>query len=179
MTINKFAPLENIRAGCDLPKIINVIIEIPQGSNVKYEVDKESGAIVVDRFVATSTYYPANYGYIPKTLADDGDPTDALVITPHPIIAGSVIKCRPVGILNMEDESGVDEKVIAVPLSKVTTLYDNINELSDLPKLLIDQIKNFFETYKNLEDGKWVKITGWEDRQSAYDKIKRHAKQYR
>ena len=171
--------IENISAGKDVPNDLNVIIEIPAGSNVKYEIEKESGAVVVDRFVAMPMFYPANYGFINNTLADDGDPTDVLVVTPQPIVPGSVIRCRPIGILNMEDESGVDEKVVAVPHTKVTTLYDNVQELEDLPTLLVDQIKAFFESYKDLEDGKWVKVTGWEDSTSAKAKIKRHAEQYK
>ncbi|MGB1360823.1 MAG: inorganic diphosphatase [Alphaproteobacteria bacterium] len=171
--------VDKISAGRDVPNDLNVIIEIPAGSNVKYEIEKESGAVVVDRFVAMPMFYPANYGFINETLADDGDPTDVLVVTPQPIAPGSVIRCRPIGILNMEDESGVDEKVVAVPHTKVTTLYDNVNELEDLPTLLVDQIKAFFESYKDLEDGKWVKVTGWEDAKSAKEKIKRHADQYK
>ena len=170
---------EKIPAGRDIPNDLNVIIEIPEGSNIKYEIDKDMDSVVVDRFVAMPMYYPANYGFINKTLADDGDPTDVLVVTPQPIAPGCVIRCRPIGILNMEDESGVDEKVVAVPHTKVTTLYDDVNELEDLPKLLVDQIKAFFETYKDLEDGKWVKVTGWEDSASAKEKIKRHADQYK
>lgn len=171
--------LDHISAGKDVPNDLNVIIEIPAGSNVKYEIEKQSGAIVVDRFVAMPMFYPANYGFINETLADDGDPTDVLVITPQPIAPGSVIRCRPIGILNMQDESGQDEKVVAVPHTKVTTLYDTVQELSDLPTLLVDQIKAFFESYKNLEDGKWVKVVGWENSQSAKEKINRHAEQYK
>ncbi len=171
--------LEHISAGNDIPNDLHVIIEIPAGSNIKYEVDKDSGAVFVDRFVAMPMFYPANYGFINQTLADDGDPTDVLVITPQPVAPGSVIRCRPIGILNMEDESGVDEKVVAVPHAKVTTLYDSVHELSDLPALLVDQIKAFFESYKDLEAGKWVKVVGWEDSQSAKDKINRHAQQYK
>ncbi len=171
--------LKHISAGKDVPHDLNVIIEIPAGSNIKYEVDKDSGAVFVDRFVAMPMFYPANYGFINATLADDGDPTDALVITPQPVAPGTVIRCRPVGILNMEDESGLDEKIIAVPHSKVTTLYNSVQELSDLPTLLVDQIKAFFETYKDLEEGKWVKVVGWEDSQSAKDKINRHTQQYK
>ena len=168
-----------ISAGKNPPEDINVIIEIPAGSNTKYEIDKDSGAVVVDRLVATPMFYPANYGYINKTLADDGDPTDVLVVTPSPLAPGSVIRCRPIGILNMEDESGVDEKVIAVPHDKVTKMYTDVNALEDLPKLLVDQIKHFFEHYKDLEDGKWVKVTGWEDAKSAKEKINRHVSQYK
>lgn len=171
--------IENIPAGKNAPEDINVIIEIPAGSNIKYEVEKDSEAVFVDRFVAMPMTYPANYGFIPHTLADDGDPTDVLVITPEPIMPGCVIRCRPIGILNMEDESGVDEKVVAVPHDKVTALYNGVEELSDLPTLLVDQIKKFFETYKDLEPGKWVKVTGYEDKASACEKIARHVKQYK
>lgn len=170
--------LDFITAGKNPPEDLNVIIEIPTGSNIKYEVDKDSGAVIVDRLVATPMFYPANYGFINQTLADDGDPTDVMVITPAPLAPGSVIRCRPIGILNMEDESGVDEKVVAVPHDKVTTLYKDVNALEDLPQLLVDQIKHFFEHYKDLEDGKWVKVTGWEDAQSAKEKISRHVSQY-
>ena len=171
--------LDKISAGRDIPNDLNVIIEIPEGSNVKYEIEKESGAVVVDRFVAMPMYYPANYGFINETLADDGDPTDVLVITPQPIAPGSVIRCRPIGVLNMEDESGIDEKIIAVPHTKVCKIYDNVKETEDLPKILVEQIKAFFETYKNLEDDKWVKVTGWENSESAKRKIEKHIKQYK
>ena len=164
--------LDKISAGRDIPNDLNVIIEIPEGSNVKYEIEKESGAVVVDRFVAMPMYYPANYGFINETLADDGDPTDVLVITPQPIAPGSVIRCRPIGVLNMEDESGIDEKIIAVPHTKVCKIYDNVKETEDLPKLLVEQIKAFFENYKNLEDDKWLKLLVGKTQSLQNEKLK-------
>ena len=154
--------LNNISAGKNAPEEINVIIEIPmQGHPVKYEVDKESGALVVDRFMATAMYYPCNYGYIPQTLSDDGDPVDVLVLTPVPLISGSVIPCRVVGMLKMTDESGEDAKLIAVPINKLSQMYHNIQTYKDLPKSLLMSIEHFFQHYKDLEDNKWVKINGW------------------
>lgn len=158
MDINK------ISAGKNPPSNINVIIEVPMGSlPVKYEIDKESGALFVDRFLQTPMFYPCNYGYIPRTLSGDGDPADVLVVGQYPLIAGSVIAARPVGVLLMEDEKGQDEKILAVPQSKLTPLYDNIKSYTDLPANLIAQIGHFFEHYKDLEKGKWVKVTGWAD----------------
>jgi inorganic pyrophosphatase len=119
------------------------------------------GALLVDRFMATPMFYPANYGFIPHTLADDGDPIDVLVVTPYPIQAGCVIRCRPVGVLNMEDEAGGDAKLVAVPHDKLTTTYHDVKEIDDLPELLLNQIRHFFENYKTLEPGKWVKVQGW------------------
>jgi len=154
--------LLNVPAGKDIPNDVNVIIEIPALSEpVKYEVDKDTGALFVDRFIGTAMYYPCNYGYIPQTLGDDGDPVDVLVVTPIPLRAGSVIRSRVIGYLNMTDESGRDEKLIAVPVSKMTTFYDEVHEATDLPKILLDQIEHFFGHYKDLEPGKWVKIEGW------------------
>lgn len=153
---------ERVSAGKDVPNDVNVIIEIPaQVDPIKFEIDKDSDAIFVDRFMGTSVRYPLNYGYIPHTLSDDGDPVDVLVMTPFSVPPGVVIRCRPVGILKMEDESGVDAKVIAVPVSKLTPLYDAIQSLDDFPKLILEQVKHFFEHYKDLEPGKWVKVTGW------------------
>ena len=160
--------LNNVSAGKDVPNDVNVIIEIPALSEpVKYEVDKDSGALFVDRFIGTAMHYPCNYGYIPQTLGDDGDAVDVLVVTPIPLRAGSVIRSRVVGFLDMIDESGRDEKLIAVPVSKMTPLYDDVKEATDLPKILLDQIKHFFEHYKDLEDGKWVKVEGWGDAAKA------------
>ena len=160
--------LSSIPAGHAAPDDIHVIIEIPANSNpIKYEIDKKTNALFVDRFMSTPMFYPANYGYIPQTLADDGDPLDVLVITPYPVQAGAVIKCRPVGMLNMSDESGQDEKIIAVPCNKVTTLYKDIEDYQDLPELLLNQIQHFFEHYKDLEEGKWVKVDKWQDKQAA------------
>lgn len=153
---------QNITAGINPPEDINIIIEIPANHTpIKYEVDKSSSAIFVDRFMATPMFYPANYGYIPHTLADDGDPLDALVITPYPLIPGSVIRSRPVGVLHMKDEAGVDAKLLCVPHAKLTEIYNDYTDISDVPVLLQDQINHFFEHYKELEKDKWVKIDRW------------------
>ncbi|MGB4191494.1 MAG: inorganic diphosphatase [Rickettsiales bacterium] len=160
--------LEKIGAGKNAPEEINVIIEVPMGSDpVKYEFDKEMGIIAVDRFVQTSMFYPCNYGFVPNTLSKDGDPVDVLVIANYPIIPGALIKVRPIGVLIMEDESGQDEKVLAVPTLKLDPYYANIKSYKDLPEIFIDRIRNFFENYKALEKGKWVKVQGWEDESSA------------
>ena len=151
----------------EIPEKVNAVIEIPYGSNVKYEVDKESGAVVVDRVMYSAMFYPANYGFVPNTLADDDDPMDILVLNEYPLQAGSVIKCRLIGVLIMEDESGMDEKLIAVPISKIDPRYDKIQSLQDLPKITLDRIKNFFETYKMLEPNKWVKVKDYKDKDEA------------
>lgn len=157
-----------VPAGKNLPDEINVIIEVPAHSDpVKYEVDHESGAIMVDRFMSAAMFYPCNYGYIPNTLADDGDPLDVLVHTPHTVVSGCVIRCRPVGVLHMSDEAGEDAKLIAVPVDKISPMYKNVKETDDLPTLLIQQITHFFEHYKDLEEGKWVKVDGWGDSNAA------------
>ncbi|MBP3224655.1 MAG: inorganic diphosphatase [Campylobacter sp.] len=158
--------ISKIKAGSN-PDKINAVIEIPYGSNIKYEIDKESGAVCVDRVMYSAMFYPANYGFVPNTLADDGDPADILVLNEYPLQAGSVIPCRLIGVLVMEDESGMDEKLLAVPVSKIDPRYDNIKSLSDLPKITLDRIKNFFETYKALEPGKWVKVKDFEDASKA------------
>ncbi|MGI5308507.1 inorganic diphosphatase [Rheinheimera sp. WS51] len=164
--------LSEIPAGKNLPDEINVIIEIPANADpVKYEVDKDTGAILVDRFMSTPMFYPCNYGYVNNTLSLDGDPVDVLVPTPYPLVPGSVIKCRPVGVLHMSDEAGEDAKVIAVPVSKLTKLYDDVKDVSDVPELLRKQIQHFFEHYKDLEAGKWVKVTGWGDINAAKAEI--------
>jgi inorganic pyrophosphatase len=151
-----------VTPGDNLPDEINVIIEVPARSDpVKYEVDHESGALMVDRFMSAAMFYPCNYGYIPNTLADDGDPLDVLVHTPHTVVSGCVIRCRPVGILQMSDEAGEDAKLVAVPVDKLSPLYSDVKEATDLPPLLIKQITHFFEHYKDLEEGKWVKVDGW------------------
>ena len=163
---------DKLRAGADAPDEINVIIEIPaNGDPVKYEVDKDTGLLMVDRFMATPMFYPCNYGYIPGTLSEDGDPLDVLVHTPYPLVAGSVIACRPVGVLQMRDEAGPDAKLVAVPKKKLTTLYDDIADVDDLPKLLRSQIEHFFTRYKELEKGKWVEIDGWADAEAARREI--------
>ena len=165
--------LDRIPAGDDLPKSVNVLIEIPmRGDPVKYEVDKDSGALFVDRLMSTAMHYPCNYGYIPHTLADDGDPVDVLVITPFPLVAGCVIKCRPIGMLNMSDEAGQDQKLLAVPVDKTSGgLYSQIQSTDDLPELTLRQIAHFFEHYKDLEKGKWVKVEGWQDLKAAEAEI--------
>ena len=151
-----------VSAGKDVPNDINVIIEISaQGDPIKFEVDKDSGAVFVDRFLGTSMRYPINYGYVPHTIAGDGDPVDVLVVTPFPLAPGVVIRCRPVGVLKMEDDGGLDAKVVAVPVSKLTPLYDKVHSTEDLPELLMKQTVHFFEHYKDLEPGKWVKVLGW------------------
>ncbi|MEQ1439497.1 inorganic diphosphatase [Fontimonas sp. SYSU GA230001] len=151
-----------VPTGKDAPNDINVIIEIPMNSEpVKYEVDKTSGAIFVDRLLTTPMRYPCNYGYVPHTLCGDGDPLDVLVMTPMPLIPGCVINCRPIGMLEMEDESGSDEKLVAVPNNKIFPLYKHITSVRELPDLIRDQIQHFFEHYKDLEKGKWVKVKGW------------------
>ncbi|HLW05309.1 MAG TPA: inorganic diphosphatase [Azoarcus sp.] len=153
---------DRVSAGSNVPDDINVIIEIPaQADPIKFEVDKDSDAVFVDRFMATSMRYPINYGYLPHTLADDGDPVDVLVVTPFPLLPGVVIRSRPIGVLKMEDESGMDAKIVAVPVSKLTSLYDKVHTIDDLPELLIRQVVHFFEHYKDLEPGKWVKVLGW------------------
>ena len=164
--------LNKVLSGKDVPNDINVIIEIPSHSDpIKYEVDKDSGALFVDRFMGTAMHYPCNYGYVPNTLSEDGDPVDVLVVTPIPLHCGSVVRCRPVGMLKMTDESGIDAKIIAVPVSKLTPLYDKVESYLDLPSTLMDQISHFFEHYKDLESGKWVKIDGWEDVDAAKKEI--------
>ena len=164
--------LNNVPSGKSLPDDFNVIIEISAHSEpVKYEVDKESGAIFVDRFMSTSMHYPCNYGYIPHTIAGDGDPVDVLVVTPFPLQPGVVIRCRPVGVLKMEDDGGVDAKVVAVPVSKLTPLYDKVQTTDDLPELLMKQTVHFFEHYKDLEPGKWVKVLGWGTVEEAKQEI--------
>lgn len=161
-----------IPAGKDLPNDINVVIEIPANyAPIKYEIDKDADALFVDRFVGTAMFYPANYGYIPNTLSEDGDPLDVLVVTPHPVVPGAVIRARPVGMLMMEDESGIDAKLIAVPHDKLSPLYKEVKEHSDLPELLLRQIEHFFAHYKDLEAGKWVKIMGWENADAARAEI--------
>ncbi|MCI0754272.1 inorganic diphosphatase [Teichococcus vastitatis] len=162
-----------ISTGKTPPHDINVVIEIPQGSSVKYEVDKDSGAVVVDRFLFTPMAYPAAYGFIPGTLADDGDPSDALVLVPTQVVPGAVIRARPVGVLFMEDESGQDEKLVCVPHDKITLAFTDVKELEDLPKITRDAIEHFFTRYKDLEPGKWVKVKGWGNAAQAAEIIEK------
>ena len=171
--------LTQIPAGDDIPKAVNVIIEIPAHSDpVKYEVDKDSGALMVDRFLGTAMRYPCNYGYVPATLSEDGDPVDVLVPTPFPLLHGAVIKCRPVGMLNMVDEKGRDSKILAVPVDKLTPLYSHVAGPADLPPSLLDQIAHFFEHYKDLEKGKWTQIEGWVGAEQAEQEIQASANRY-
>lgn len=164
--------LNQVPTGKDVPNDFNVIIEIPmQGDPVKYEVDKDSGAIFVDRFMGTAMQYPTNYGYVPHTLADDGDPVDVLVMTPVPLIPGVVVRCRPLGVLLMEDEAGLDAKVLAVPVEKVCGLYSHLKTHQDVSEWRLNMIAHFFEHYKDLDKGKWVKINGWGDIEQAKKEI--------
>ncbi len=149
------------------PDKIKAIIEIPCGSNIKYEVEKESGALVLDRVMHSAMYYPANYGFVNQTLSQDGDPADIMILTEYPMQAGSVVNCRLVGVLIMEDESGIDEKLLAVPTSKIDPTFDEINDLEDVPAHTLAKIKNFFETYKMLEPNKWVKVKEFQNKATA------------
>ena len=161
-----------VSAGKNVPDDIFVTIEIPANSDpIKYEIDKDYDALLVDRFMTAPMFYPANYGYINHTLANDGDALDVLVITPYPLVPGAVIRCRPVGVLNMTDEAGEDAKLLAVPHQKLTPLYDHVEDVNDLPEVLRSQIKEFFENYKNLEKGKWVKVESWDNAAVAKELI--------
>ena len=164
--------IDAIPAGYNPPHDVNVIIEVPVGGQpVIYEMDKEAGALVVDRILYTAMRYPGNYGFVPHTLSDDGDPVDILIANQRPIIPGSVMNCRPIGVLNMVDEEGHDEKIIVVPGGRVSAMYENVNNYRDLPAMMLRQIEHFFQHYKDLEDGKWVKIDHWGDEAEAREKI--------
>lgn len=164
--------LEKVGPGEKAPEEINVIIEIPSHSDpVKYEVDKHTGAMFVDRFMNTAMHYPCNYGYVPHSLSEDGDPVDVLVITPVPLISGSVIQCRPIGMLQMTDESGPDAKILAVPIDKLCTSFRQVKSHEDVNEMLLAQIRHFFEHYKDLEKNKWVKVEGWVDGEAAQAEI--------
>jgi inorganic pyrophosphatase len=172
--------LDRVSSGNNLPDDFNVIIEIPaHGEPIKYEVDKETGAMFVDRFMSTAMHYPCNYGYIPHTLSEDGDPVDVLVITPVPLMTGVVVRCRPIGMLKMTDEAGVDAKLIAVPVDKLCSLYCKMHKPDDLPELTLKQIAHFFEHYKDLEPGKWVKVEGWGSANDARGEIMSGVERYR
>jgi inorganic pyrophosphatase len=161
--------IDAISLGIDPPREVNVIIEVPVGGEpIKYEMDKEAGTLVVDRFLYTAMRYPGNYGFIPHTLSGDGDPCDVLVANTRAIVPGAVMSVRPVGVLLMEDEAGGDEKIIAVPSSKLTQRYDKVKNVSDLPEITLQQIQHFFEHYKDLEPGKWVKVLRWGNADDAY-----------
>lgn len=170
--------LELVPAGKSLPDDFYVVIEIPANSSIKYEIDKDSNSLFVDRLVSTPMYYPCNYGYIPQTLCGDGDAADVLVVFPQPVQAGSVIRCRPLGVLKMTDEAGEDSKIVAVPHDKLTSLYSKVQKLEDLPEITIKQIEHFFEHYKDLEKGKWVKVAGWGGLEEARAEILKAAETY-
>ncbi len=176
--------LDRVTSGRDLANDINVIVEIPMNADpIKYEVDKATGALFVDRFVSTAMHYPCNYGYIPDTLSDDGDPVDVLVITPFALVPGVVVRCRPIGMLKMTDEAGGDTKLLAVPIDKLTPIYRSIETPRDLPEVTLAQITHFFAHYKDLEPGKWVKVEGWggpeEARHEIVDGVRRFEGQKR
>ncbi|MDX8410175.1 MAG: inorganic diphosphatase [Mariprofundales bacterium] len=161
-----------IPVGNDVPNEVNVVIEVPQhGDPIKYELDKDSGAVFVDRFMHTAMHYPCNYGFVPNTLSEDGDPVDVLVVSSFALMPGCVIPCRPIGVLQMEDEAGMDAKIVAVPASRLKPIYDHVNGIEDLPAFLTDQIRHFFEHYKDLEPNKWVKVTGWGDKKAAQKEV--------
>ncbi|NYT36924.1 inorganic diphosphatase [Allopusillimonas soli] len=171
--------LTNVPAGAKLPDEFNVVIEIPMNADpVKYEVDKDSGAVFVDRFMLTAMHYPCNYGYIPQTISDDGDPVDVLVLAPFAVQPGTVIRSRAIGVLKMEDEAGGDAKLLAVPVDKLYPPYRNIKSPQDLPEEDLARIQHFFEHYKDLEKGKWVKVQGWEGAEAALQEIRDSAARY-
>jgi len=162
----------NLGPGKKAPDLVNVVVEIPMGSNVKYEMDKESGMVKVDRFLYTSMIYPFNYGFVPGTKAEDGDPLDVLVISSYSVAPGSFIEVRPVGVLRMMDEEGNDEKIIGLPTAKVDPAYANVQEINDLPDVVRSKIIHFFEHYKELEPGKWTRVSGFGTSREAKEKIK-------
>ncbi len=168
--------IDAVSIGKNAPHEVNVIIEVPIGGEpIKYEMDKDAGALIVDRFLYTSMRYPGNYGFIPHTLSDDGDPCDVVIVNTRAIIPGAIMAVRPVGVLLMEDESGGDEKIVAVPSNKLTKRYEKIVNYTDLPQITLDQIQHFFEHYKDLEPGKWVKVVRWGDAAEARSLIEKGA----
>ncbi|MEK9812588.1 MAG: inorganic diphosphatase [Bordetella sp.] len=172
--------LISVSAGKNSPEEFNVIVEIPAHSDpIKYEVDKDTGALFVDRFMMTSMHYPCNYGYVPETISDDGDPVDVLVITPFPVAMGAVVPCRPIGVLKMDDEAGGDAKLLAVPIDKILPIYKHWRKPEDMAPERLHQIQHFFEHYKDLEKGKWVKVQGWEGPEAAKKEIIDSAERYK
>jgi inorganic pyrophosphatase len=172
--------IDAVSTGRNPPHEVNVIVEVPVGGEpIKYEMDKEAGALVVDRFLYTPMRYPGNYGFVPHTLSDDGDPIDVLIANQRGIIPGAVIAVRPVGVLRMQDESGGDEKIIAVPVSRLTRRYERVHNYTDLPEITIKQIEHFFEHYKDLENNKWVKVEGWGDAKEAEAMILESIERYK
>ncbi len=171
--------LKSVGYGDNTPSSMNVVIEIPEGGEpVKYEVCKETGAMIVDRFMSTAMFYPCHYGYVPKTLSEDGDPVDVLVLAPAKLMTGVVIECRPVGMLRMTDEAGADNKLLAVPVDSLCKDYVDVKTVNDLPKTLLNKIEHFFEHYKDLESSKWVKIDGWADVDAAYAEVQSSIQRY-
>jgi len=168
--------IKKLSVGKNAPEEVNALVEIPQGVSVKYELDKESGLIFVDRFLYTAMVYPFNYGFVPGTLAEDGDPVDILVLSSKPVVPGVVIPSRPIGMLEMEDEAGIDNKVIAVPLFKIDPKFKDYNDVANIPTKTKDEIKYFFENYKKAEPGKWVKIRNWKDKKVALEEVKKAIK---
>ncbi len=165
--------IDAVSIGKNPPEDVNVIIEVPVGGEpIKYELDKDSGTLFVDRFLYTPMRYPVNYGFVPHTLSDDGDPIDVMIASTRPIVPGAVMNVRPIGVLNMEDDGGVDEKILAVPSTKLTPRYERVLDVDDMPSITLKQIQHFFEHYKDLEPGKWVKVAGWGDREAAKIKIR-------
>ena len=172
--------LEAVSVGRDPPREVNVVVEVPVGGEpIKYEMDKASGALVVDRFLYTAMRYPGNYGFIPHTLSDDGDPCDVLILNQRGILPGALVAVRPVGVLKMQDEAGGDEKIIAVPTTKLTRRYEKITTHSDLPEITLKQVQHFFEHYKDLESSKWVKVLGWGDVNEAQQLISHAIERYK
>lgn len=166
--------ISKIPTGKKPPEEVNVVIENPMGGDpVKYELDKDSGAIFVDRFMHTAMFYPANYGFIPHTLGGDGDPLDALVLGHLPVIPGAVLPARPIGVLMMEDDGGMDEKLLCVPLDKLFPYYKEVRNYTDIQPIILEQIEHFFARYKDLEKGKWVKLGGWKDADAAREIVLR------
>ena len=175
--------LDRVTAGSDIPHDCNVIVEIPMRADpIKYEVDDETGAVFVDRFMSTAMHYPCNYGYIPRTLSGDGDPADVLVLSPVPLLTGVVVRCRPIGMLKLDDEAGGDAKILAVPIDKLSSLYRNVQGPRDLPEIQTQQIAHFFEHYKDLEPGKWVRVGSWvgaeEAKREIVEAVERYAKSH-
>lgn len=178
MHVIKLKSLESVDAG-DPSNAINIVVEIPKGSSIKYEFDAATGQLFVDRKLYTAMNYPFNYGFIPRTLEMDGDPVDALILGEDPVVPLSIVKSRPIGVLLTEDEEGQDSKVIATPLPKIDPTFSKIGDIKDLPQYVEDQIKHFFEHYKELEEGKFVKVMGWEGKEGAVKKITESIQRYR
>ena len=168
--------LKNLSIGKNPPQEVNAFIEIPKGGNIKYEIDEESGMMFVDRFLHTAMHYPFNYGFIPHTLSQDGDPLDVLVLSDQSVAPGSIVPLNVIGYLDMEDEGGIDPKIVGVPSKKVDPFFGEYQDIKDVPESLKAKIKHFFEQMKALEPGKWVKVKGWKDKKSAFELVKKSMK---